>query len=668
MSRRATTAGTPRGRAARAGSARHRTLLAGLAVCAAAAVALPGPASAAAPGAAEAQGGHGRGPVRAMEDLDRAPVAVLTDDGVFVSWRMLGLDKDNIAFHVYRDGERVNRAPLRDTTSLTDRHGDADSVYRIRTVGGGQPPQWTDEFGVWEQQYRDIPVNRPAGGTTPTGQEYTYHLNDASVGDLDGDGTYEIVQKWEPSNAQDNSRSGYTGNVILDAYTLDGRQLWRIDLGPNIRAGAHYSQPMVYDLNSDGRAEVVLKTADGTVDGEGTVIGDPDADHRNASGYVLEGPEFLTVFDGRTGAAIDTVDYVPGRGDICSWGDCYGNRGDRFLAGVAYLDGEQPSVVFSRGYYTRSVLAAFDFDGESLVPRWTFDSDEWGDEYEGQGAHSLSVADVDGDRRDEIVFGSMTVDDDGTPLYNTGLGHGDALHVSDFDPSRPGLEVFASHESMSASGNLGGTFRDAATGEVLYGMPATRDTGRGAAGDIDPRHPGAEGWAVTATGAWNSREGELRAADGTLIGTDIPSANHMIWWDGDPLREILDHTFDEAADPAGAPFVAKWDWENGVQEEVFHPEGVYSNNWTKGNPVLQADLYGDWREEVLYRTQDESALRLFTTTEETDLRLRTLMHDPQYRLAVAWQNVAYNQPPHPSFHIGADMAEPPRPAIRYVTD
>ncbi|MDT0346473.1 rhamnogalacturonan lyase [Streptomyces litchfieldiae] len=641
------------------GRNRHRPLavagLAGLAAFAAVAVTLPGPASAA--GA----------PVRAMENLDRAPVAVTTEDGVFVSWRMLGLDRENIAFHVYRDGERITRTPLSGATSLTDPDGTTESVYRVRTVGGGQPPEWTDEFGVWAEQYRDIPVNRPAGGVTPTGEAYTYHLNDASVGDLDGDGTYEIVQKWEPSNAKDNSRSGYTGNVIVDAYTLDGEQLWRIDLGRNIRAGAHYTQLMVYDLDGDGRAEVAMKTADGTVDGTGTVIGDANADHRNSGGYVLSGPEFLTVFDGETGAAVDTVDYVPGRGDTCSWGDCYGNRVDRFLAGVAYLDGEHPSVVFARGYYTRTTLAAFDFDGESLQARWTFDSDEYGDEYEGQGNHNLSVADVDGDHRDEIVYGSLTIDDDGTPLYNTGLGHGDAAHVSDLDPSRPGLEVFAVHESMSASGNRGATFRDAATGEILYDMPASRDIGRGTAGDIDPTHAGAEGWAVTATGAWNSREGELRAADGTLLGNTIPSANHMIWWDGDPLREILDHTFNEASDPAGVPYIAKWDWENGAQNEIFHPEGTYTNNWTKGNPVLQADLYGDWREEVIYRTQDESALRLFTTTEETDLRLRTLMHDPQYRLGVAWQNVAYNQPPHPGFFIGADMDRPARPAIRYVT-
>ncbi len=601
-----------------------------------------------------------------MENLDRAPVAVRTGEGIFVGWRMLGLDPDTIAFHVYRDGHRITRTPVRGTTSLTDSHGTIESVYQVAVVRDGRVVERTKKFGVWSQQYQEIPVNKPKDGVTPAGEKYTYHLSDASVGDLDGDGRYEVVQKWDPSNAHDNSHSGYTGNVYLDAYTLDGKQLWRIDLGRNIRAGAHYTQLMVYDLDGDGRSEVTVKTADGTVDGTGTVIGDPAADYRNSKGYVLAGPEYLTVFDGRTGAAVDTVDYVPGRGDVCAWGDCYGNRVDRFLAGVAYLDGEHPSVVFTRGYYTRTTLTAFDFDGKQLKQRWAFDSDKLGKEYQGQGNHNLSVADVDGDGKDEIVYGSLTVDDDGSPLYNTKLGHGDALHVSDFDPSHPGQEVFAAHESMSASGNRGATFRDAATGEVLYSMPGTRDTGRAAAGDIDPTHPGAEAWAVTTTGAWNSREGELRAADGTLLGTSIPSANHMIWWDGDPLREILNHDFDESTDPAGRPYVAKWDWKNDTQNTIFQPEGVYTDNGTKGNPVLQADLYGDWREEVMYRTQDDSALRIYTTTAKTDLRLRTLMHDPQYRLGVAWQNVGYNQPPWTSYFIGKGMKKPARPNIRYT--
>ncbi|MDG9719989.1 rhamnogalacturonan lyase [Streptomyces sp. DH24] len=654
---------SPARRPVRRGSAAAGAVAAALAACAAG---LTGPAMAdtgegtdTATAAAKA--------TRAMEKLDRAPVAVKSDDGVFVGWRLLGLDPPGLAFHVVRDGERITDRPLTGATSFTDPDGTADSEYRIEEVRRGKVTSRTDTFGVQAHPYKDIPVDRPEGGTTPDGKPYTYHLNDSSVGDLNGDGQYEIVQKWYPSNAQDNSRSGYTGNTIIDAYTMDGERLWRIDLGRNIRSGAHYTQFMVYDLDGDGRAEVVMKTADGTVDGKGETIGDADADHRNAQGYVLKGPEYLTVFDGRTGAARHTVDYTPPRGDLCAWGDCYGNRGDRFLAGVAYLDGKTPSVVFARGYYTRSVLAAYDYADGKLRKRWVFDSNEAGAKWAGQGNHQLSVADVDADGKDEIVYGSMTVDDDGTGLYSTGLGHGDAQHLSDLDPSRDGLEVFSSHESMSASGNAGGTFRDARTGEVLWSMPAQRDTGRGAAGDIDPAHPGAESWAVTATGAWDSREGELRAADGTLISTAIPSANHMIWWDGDPLREILNHEYDEDNPPqGGAPYIAEWNPEKQREDKILTPAGVYSNNGTKGNPSLQADLLGDWREEVVFRTSDESALRIFTTTAETGRRLPTLMHDPVYRLGVAWQNVGYNQPPWTSYFIGKDMRQPARGAIHYA--
>ncbi|WP_110589591.1 fibronectin type III domain-containing protein [Microbacterium suaedae] len=605
---------------------------------------------------------------RDAERMGRQPVAVAQDDGVYLGWRMLGEDPSDIAFHVYRDGERITDEAIADSTNLVDGEGTADSSYRIAQIHDGEEFWATDEFTPWDQQSLDVPLDKPEGGYTPDGQPYEYTANDATVGDLDGDGEYEIVLLWNPTNAQDNSRSGYTGNVFLDAYKLDGTKLWRVDLGHNIRAGAHYTQPMLADLDSDGRAELFVKTADGTVDGEGAVIGDPDADWRASNGYVLQGPEFLTVFDGVTGAAVDTIDYIPARGDVGSWGDTYGNRVDRFLASVAYLDGEHPSVVFSRGYYTRAVIAAFDFDGENLTERWTFDSSEPGNgAYYGQGNHNMNVADVDGDQKDEIIFGSATIDDDGTGLYSTGLGHGDALHVSDFDPSRPGLEVFAAQEDMGASGNRGATFRDAATGEILWDIPADRDTGRGAMADIDPRYDGAEGWAVGGDAAWNSPVGQLKSASGELISESIPAANFVGLWDGDLLSEIVDHAYDEETG-AGAPVVSKWDYENEQQVPIFEPEGVLTNNSTKGNPAVQADLFGDWREELVYRTSDSTALRIFTTVDETEHKLRTLMSDPAYRVAVATQPSAYNQPPHTSYFLGEGMEEPPAPSIRYTTD
>ncbi|WP_068202669.1 hypothetical protein [Isoptericola dokdonensis] len=597
---------------------------------------------------------------RQAERIGRNPVAASSPDGVYVGWAMLGDDPDDVAFHVYRDGERLTDEPLTGSTNLVDPDGDATSTYRVSTVVDGTERWATGELGVWDGQTLDIPLDRPADGTTKDGQPYTYSANDASVADLDGDGAYEYVVKWYPSNAKDNSLSGYTGSTYLDAYELDGTRLWRIDLGVNIRSGAHYTQFQVFDYDGDGRAETIVRTADGTVDGTGEVIGDADADFRNSSGYVLSGPEYLTVFDGVTGAAVDTVDYVPARGSVGAWGDSYGNRVDRFLAGTAYLDGQTPSAIFSRGYYTRSVVAAFDFDGEHLTRRWVFDSDEAGSEHAGQGNHSLSVADVDGDQRDEVVFGSMTLDDDGTVLHNTRLGHGDAQHVSDFDPSRPGLEVFSVHEEMGASGNRGATFRDAGSGEVLWSIPATSDTGRGAMGDIDPRHPGAEGWA-------NPTERRVVAADGEVLSTTIPAANFLTWWDGDLLREIGDHDFDRPAD-VGVPTVAKWDWEEGRSVELYRAEGTSTSNSTKGNVALQADLFGDWREEIVARTQDSSALRISTTVIPTEHRLRSLMSDSQYRLAVAWQNTGYNQPPHPSYFLGDGMTTPDAPRPAYTTD
>ncbi|MDT0170959.1 rhamnogalacturonan lyase [Pseudarthrobacter sp. BRE9] len=606
------------------------------------------------------------GPTRQVENLDRAPVAVLTDQGVTLGWRMLGLDKDSVGFHVIRDGVQITDEPIRGTTTYVDPTGTAASKYVIKTVGNGNgQDKLSAGFSPMAQNYLPIKLDKPADGVSKDGKPYTYTANDSSVADLDGDGAYEIIQLWNPSNAQDNSKSGYTGNVYVDAYKMDGTKLWRIDLGRNIRAGAHYTQMLAYDFDGDGKGEVAFKTADGTTDAAGTVIGDAAADYRNSAGYVLSGPEYLTVFNGASGTIMDTVPYDPPRGSVAAWGDSYGNRVDRFLAGVAYLDGEHPSMLFSRGYYTRTVLVTYDLVDGKLAKRWKFDSDVAGAEYKGQGNHNMSVADVDQDGKDEFVFGSMTIDDDGTPLYNTKLGHGDAIHTGDLDPSRPGLETFAVHESMSQSGNRGATFRDAATGEVLWSIPATRDTGRGATGDIDPRFPGSESWAVGGDAAWNSPVGEMRSVKGELISQKIPAANFMAWWDGDLLREVVDHDFD-AATQVGVPTISKWNWETQASDRLLTAAGARTNNGTKGNPSLQADLLGDWREELVYPSADSTELRIYTTTSPTEVRLRTLMHDPMYRTGVARETVGYNQPPHPSFFIGQDMQAPAIPAVFYA--
>ncbi|WP_328803701.1 rhamnogalacturonan lyase family protein [Paenibacillus puerhi] len=594
---------------------------------------------------------------RQAEYLDRALVAVKTDEGVYVGWKMLGTDPSDIAFNLYRDGMKVNATPITGATNILDRNGKLSSVYALKTVSAsGADKTAAKETGVWDANYLSVPLQKPEDGITPNGLAYTYRANDTSVGDLDGDGTYELIVKWDPSNSKDNAHSGYTGNVYLDAYKLDGTRLWRIDLGKNIRAGAHYSQFMVYDMDGDGKAEVALKTADGTKDGTGAVIGVANADHRNSSGYILQGPEYLTVFDGLTGKALATTDYDPPRGVVGDWGDTYGNRVDRFLAAVAYLDGERPSLIFSRGYYQKTVIVAYDFKNGELVKRWRFDTndDEIGEAYQGQGNHNLSVGDVDGDGKDEITFGGMAIDDNGKPLYNTGFGHGDAQHLGDLDPERPGLEYFDVHEHSSSPYGL--ELRDAKTGEVIWGVWTGLDTGRGMTADLDPSYPGEEMWAATITNAQHIPISALYSAKGEVISTTIPSStNFGIWWDGDLSRELLDDNH-----------IDKWDYVNHTTNRLFTAEGAASNNSTKATPNLQADLFGDWREELVLRSVDSSELRIYTTTDLTETRLRTLMHDPIYRLGIAWQNAGYNQPPHTGFFLGTGMEEPAEPQISVV--
>ncbi|WP_176709934.1 rhamnogalacturonan lyase [Streptomyces sp. Wb2n-11] len=573
---------------------------------------------------------------RQVEDLDRGLVSVRSGTGNFVSWRWLATDPDTVAFNLYRGSVRVNASPITGSTNHYDSGAAAGSTYTVRAVVGGVEQAPSAPALAFGSGYRDVPLQVP-----PAGDGFTYSANDVSVGDLDGDGRYEFVVKWDPSNAKDNSQSGYTGNVLMDAYRLDGTRLWRIDLGRNIRAGAHYTQFQVYDYDGDGSAEIAMKTADGTRDGRGTVIGNAGADHRNSGGYILTGPEFLTVFSGRTGAALSTVDYDPPRGTVSSWGDSYGNRVDRFLAATAYLDGQRPSIVMARGYYTRSVIAAWDFRDGRLTKRWTFDSSASGNSaYAGQGNHNLSVADVDADGRDEIVYGSMAVDDTGRGLWNTRNGHGDALHVGDLAPSRSGLEVFKVDEDSTKPSSW---MADARTGQILWSTPAGGDNGRGVSADIWAGSAGAESWSSTGGDG-------VRDPAGRIVGRKPSSTNFLAWWDADPVRELLDGT---RVDKYGT----------GGETRLLTGSGVASNNGTKATPALSGDLFGDWREEVVWRTTDSSALRVYTTTAVTTTRITTLMHDVQYREAVAWQNTAYNQPPHPSFFIGDRMPTPPRPAV-----
>ncbi|MBC7950082.1 MAG: rhamnogalacturonan lyase [Chitinophagaceae bacterium] len=607
---------------------------------------------------------------RQLEDLDRGVVAVRNAEGkVFVSWRLLGTEADDLAFNLYRtEGElkagskigKLNSKPITKTTSFLDETSDSASAYSYfvkRVIKGKEETGRSSSFLLksGNDSYFSIALKTPQG----------YSPNDGSVADLDGDGQYEVILH-QTGRGRDNSQAGPTDPPIFQAYKMDGTLLWTINLGKNIREGAHYTQFMVYDLDGDGKAEIAMKTADGSMDSRGTVIGDISKDWRNERGYILSGPEFLTVFDGFTGAALATTEYIPPRYPSVltptteqlkeMWGDGYGNRMDRFLAGIAYLDGKTPSLIMTRGYYTRSVLAAWNFRNGKLNHLWTFDSDEPSTNrpYRGQGNHNLSIADVDSDGKDEIVFGAMTIDDNGKGLYSTGLGHGDALHVSDLDPSRPGLEVFDIQERFD---DAGANFRDAKTGEVIWKKPSIKagadgeGPGRGLALDVDPRYPGFECWVAGAgiTGMFDCK--------GNKISETTPACNMGILWDGDVLSEILNGTN-----------IDKWDYLQGKSNRMLDASkfGCKSNNGTKANPVLSADIWGDWREEVIYATPDNKELRIFTTTIPTEHKFYTLMHDPQYRLSIAWQNVAYNQPPHTSFYIGEGMKAPPKPVIVLV--
>lgn len=600
---------------------------------------------------------------RQMEELHRGLVAINEGDGkVFVSWRLLATDQEEVAFNLYRksDGntpQKLNKDPIAQSTNFVDSGVNLDEPvsWFVRSVVDGNEQEdseaYTLKANAPSRQYMTVPVQPPEG----------YRPNDASVGDLDGDSEYEIVIHMA-GRSHDNSHSGFTDPPVLQGYEMDGTLLWTINLGINIREGAHYTQFMVYDLDGDGIAEVACKTADGTTDGNGNVIGDPDANWVNDEGRILDGPEYFTVFDGKTGAELATKDYIPPRGDVSGWGgvggnggnDDYGNRVDRFLAAIAYLDGKKPSVIMARGYYGRSVLAAWDYRDGELTSRWVFDTDDGYPKYEGMGNHNLSVADVDDDKKDEIVYGAMTVDDDGTGLYTTGLRHGDALHVGNLDPNREGLEVWGIHENEEPvpgyENGYGVAFRDAETGEIIFGGDRGKDVGRGVAADIDPRYPGAE--------MWGGYQG-LLDTKGNVIGDAPRSRNFLVWWDGDLLRELLTGNR-----------ITKWNWEQDEEEPLLIAEGSSSINGSKATPVLSADLFGDWREEVILVRDDNQALRIYTTTIPTEHRFYSLMQNSQYRLSIAWQNVAYNQPPHLSYYLGPDMSgnQPERPNISIVKD
>ncbi len=711
------------------------------------------------------------------EKLNRGLAAVKTAEGVFVSWRLFRDETDGYGdtgmtgadFNVYRDGKKI--AFVQDSTNYLDREGAMESAYQVSPVRHGKEGEKSAAAKPWisGENYLDIPLKRPDGGVTrpgamhPEGETYTYSANDMSIGDVDGDGEYEYFVKWDPSNSHDVSHRGYTGNCIIDCYKLDGRLLWRLDMGKNIRAGAHYTQFMVYDFDGDGKAEMCVKTAPGTkmtVYGEdgavrseryitlppedvkagyantddyvcsaqdyrrhmaetflrwhehpevksgrwpGTLeecfgvpvryayplsMADAEAladyfirvyapsrsekNHLEAfEGFIYEGPEYLTMFSG-DGRELETIAFpVPRQDDGLLWGDysmrriepC--NRVDRFLSAVAYLDGERPSVIIGRGYYTRTTVTAYDFRDGHFIHRFTADSGHvpmrnpfrddphagQGDSpthgaFAGQGNHSMAIADVDGDGRQEIVYGAAVIDQDGSLLYSSygpmpdgsmaKFGHGDSMHCGVIDPDRPGMQIFNVFEGAKAA-PWGFALRDAETGEVIFGQRADTDLGRCMVGDVVPGVRGLQCWV-----------NEMYDCRGNRLNAPVLGTNASIRWAADLSTQITDGANYLTQEQTGVIM----DNTHGV---MLRPQDTKTNNGTKGNPCLIADLFGDFREEILLRKADSSAIRIYMNTEITRHKLFTLLHDIQYRVGIAWQNNCYNQPCYPSFYYAGDM-------------
>ena len=709
-------------------------------------------------------------PAPQLEKLNRGLVAVRAATGVFLSWRLMREEAlfatrealQGADFRVYRNGEAI--ATVHDSCNYIDPEGCDTDEYAVAAILHGVEEAPCAPVRVWEKGYYDLPLQIPEGGVTPAGQPFTYTANDMSVGDVDGDGEMEYIVKWDPTNSQDVSIKGYTGRCLIDCYRLNGTLLWRLDMGPNIRAGAHYTQFMVYDFDGDGRAEMSVKTAPGTVmtrynpdcsvlsrafvtmpqrdldagyshednyvcsaESYRAHVADmfegwhrhpevmrgqwpatleecfgipqryeyplarPDAEAladyfireyapsrspRNElwkfEGFIYDGPEYLTMFAG-DGREIETIPFpFPRVDDGLMWGDyawnriepC--NRVDRFLSGVAYLDGAHPSLIVCRGYYTRTCIAAYDLQGGAHRLRWQIDSgflpmgnpfrispedsQDGTDPVYGciarQGNHSLSCADVDGDGCMEIIYGAACIDHDGSVKYSaTGLlpdgrraklGHGDSMHVADIDPDVPGLEIFNVFEEGRFA-PYGFALRDAETGAVRFGEYYEGDLGRCMIGDVAE---GVRGLQVWSKGMFDCK--------GNRLDLPEPSTNARIYWMGDLTTQVTDTPDYLHSSKTGRVC----DLRRGV---ILEPEGTLTNNGTKGNPCLIADIFGDFREELLLRLSDSSAIRIYTSTDLTHHKLPTLLHDPQYRCGVAWQNNCYNQPVYPSFYYASDM-------------
>jgi len=633
---------------------------------------------------------------RQMEKLDRGLIAIKTDGGVYLSWRLFdsednifGSADKNVSFNVYRDGKKISEVATK--TNYVD--STVGTNYSVAPVINGVEGEKCNPVTAYNNSYFDIPLLKPDDETIydPSNNKlatYSFFPADCSTGDVDGDGEYEIIVKWT-SHERDVGTPAYSGTVHLAAYKLDGTKLWKndIELGKNVYSSAHTLQFLVYDFDGDGKSEVICQTSLGSKDGQGKYVSNAaqtdeeikaitdkensTADYRSSSGVITKGEEFLTVFNGETGAAMDTISLPTTRGSEngVDYGDDFGNRSNRFVSDIAYLDGEKPYAIYLRGYYfgrngkQRTSIAGISWDGTALSPTYRFDTQKGQEgyydgayQYVGNGNHNCTVADVDNDGKDEFITGAlcMEVNDDNEfrPKWCTYLQHGDALHIGNYDPTHTGFEFFTVHEDSgtnSLSGNditldFGMSVIDAETGNIMFHEGASDDTGRGVMANV-----GAGGYYQI----WSAKNSARQSNGGTdfttatsLTGRNTPSMNFRIFWDGDLYDNLLN----------GANIT---DWNGRNMSNIFSA-GNYdcvSINGTKANPSLQADLFGDWREEVIYPTSDGTALRVFSTTDTTDYKIKTLMQDPVYRSGVAAEQTAYNQPPHVGFYMGKEVFE-----------
>jgi len=633
---------------------------------------------------------------RQMEKLDRGLIAIKTDGGVYLSWRLFdsednifGSADKNVSFNVYRDGKKISEVATK--TNYVD--STVGTNYSVAPVINGVEGEKCNPVTAYNNSYFDIPLLKPDDETIydPSNNKlatYSFFPADCSTGDVDGDGEYEIIVKWT-SHERDVGTPAYSGTVHLAAYKLDGTKLWKndIELGKNVYSSAHTLQFLVYDFDGDGKSEVICQTSLGSKDGQGKYVSNAaqtdeeikaitdkensTADYRSSSGVITKGEEFLTVFNGETGAAMDTISLPTTRGSEngVDYGDDFGNRSNRFVSDIAYLDGEKPYAIYLRGYYfgrngkQRTSIAGISWDGTALSPTYRFDTQKGQEgyydgayQYVGNGNHNCTVADVDNDGKDEFITGAlcMEVNDDNEfrPKWCTYLQHGDALHIGNYDPTHTGFEFFTVHEDSgtnSLSGNditldFGMSVIDAETGNIMFHEGASDDTGRGVMANV-----GAGGYYQI----WSAKNSARQSNGGTdfttatsLTGRNTPSMNFRIFWDGDLYDNLLN----------GANIT---DWNGRNMSNIFSA-GNYdcvSINGTKANPSLQADLFGDWREEVVYPTSDGTALRVFSTTDTTDYKIKTLMQDPVYRSGVAAEQTAYNQPPHVGFYMGKEVFE-----------